>query len=275
MSRTYIRYELPTAITNSFSSSLVRYVEKLEQQQTWLVHGLQELYHRTIIDDEGCWPDHQLKPEFNDQLPIHDLLTYLGIIDKAKGERFEESPEALQYSLWRHDGMHIQEPSDSSSTSTQSPVICQLLPSDFTSMCSQGTMSPILPSFNSATQLNSIKHDFELVTETVAIDADISYLRCQEAMCMQSVPNTSTADSVSLGGPIWNGIGLFNEINPFYIESYGDLCLNDSTSPSGFISPMSMEYVQMNDCNDSFDLLNKEDSTDIFLDQETFSWARG
>jgi hypothetical protein len=136
-------------------------------------------------------------------------------------------------------------------------------------------MSPILPSFNLSMQLNSIKHDSELVTETVAVDADISYLQCQEALCMQGVPDPSTADSVSLGGPIWNGIGLFKEINPIYIESYGDLCLNDSIPSSASISPMSMEYVQMNDCNDSFDLLNKEDSTDIFLDQETFSCARG
>lgn len=84
----------------------------LEQQQAWLVHGLQKLYRRNI-DGEG-WPGDNLKLEPTGQPLTHDLLMRLGVLDGTK-ERFEENPESLQRDLWQH-GMQRQESSDGDSS---------------------------------------------------------------------------------------------------------------------------------------------------------------
>lgn len=97
-----------------------RYVEMLEQQQQWLVNGLQELYRRTR-DGEG-WPGEPLKTEANGHPLTHDLLTRLGALDQSKGERFEEDTEALQRDLWRQSQMQAQETSDDSSDVAYSPT---------------------------------------------------------------------------------------------------------------------------------------------------------
>lgn len=99
-----------------------RYVEMLEQQQAWLVSGLQELYRRTN-EGEG-WPGEPLKPEPNGHPLTHDLLTRLGALDRTKGEHFEENTEVMQQDLWRQNMgyMQRQESSDSSSESAQSPL---------------------------------------------------------------------------------------------------------------------------------------------------------
>ncbi|GKZ97227.1 hypothetical protein AnigIFM59636_011980 [Aspergillus niger] len=104
------------------------YVEILEQQQTWLVNGLQEMYRRTL-KGEG-WPGEPLKCEANGHPVTHDLLTRLGALDQAKRGRFEENTDTMQQDLWRHNAGHMrrQESSDGSSESAQSPII----PSCFT-----------------------------------------------------------------------------------------------------------------------------------------------
>lgn len=95
----------------------------LEQQQVWLIHGLQELYRRTT-EGEG-WPGEPLKCESNGHPLIHDLLTRLGALDHRKSEHFEESTEAMQQDLWRRNSGHMQhqDSSDSCSDHAQSPVI--------------------------------------------------------------------------------------------------------------------------------------------------------
>ena len=70
----------------------------LEQQQTWLVHGLQEMYRRAC-EGEG-WPGEPLRCEPNGHPLTHDLLTRLGALDHTKDERFEENPEIMQQELW-------------------------------------------------------------------------------------------------------------------------------------------------------------------------------
>lgn len=94
----------------------------LEQQQAWLVHGLQELYRRTS-EGEG-WPGESLKPEPNGHPLTHDLLTRLGALDQNKGEHFEENTELMQQELWRQNvgSMQRQESSDGSSESANSPT---------------------------------------------------------------------------------------------------------------------------------------------------------
>ncbi|KAJ5219821.1 hypothetical protein N7468_009025 [Penicillium chermesinum] len=94
------------------------YVEMLEQQQVWLVNGLQELYRRSL-EGEG-WPGEALK-----------------------GERFEENPEAMQQDLWRH-GMQRQESSDSSSE-PHSPARTR-----FSDAFSQQNLPPTPPAYHSS-----------------------------------------------------------------------------------------------------------------------------
>ena len=100
----------------------------LEQQQTWLVHGLQEMYRRAC-EGEG-WPGEPLRCEPNGHPLTHDLLTRLGALDHTKDERFEENPEIMQQELWKRNAMQRQDSSDASSESAQSPVVSSRFPSD-------------------------------------------------------------------------------------------------------------------------------------------------
>ncbi|KAE8422624.1 hypothetical protein BDV36DRAFT_279758 [Aspergillus pseudocaelatus] len=99
------------------------YVEMLEQQQTWLVNGLQELYRR-LLEGDG-WQGEPLEREANGQPLIHDLLTQLGTVDQSKHERLEESTDSMQQALWKNGAGHMQrqDTSDTSSESAHSPVM--------------------------------------------------------------------------------------------------------------------------------------------------------
>ncbi|KAH8688856.1 putative C6 transcription factor [Talaromyces proteolyticus] len=98
------------------------YVEMLEQQQVWLVNGLQELYRRA--HDGDAWTGEPLKLESNGHPLTHDLLTKLGALDHSKGEHFEENVDVMQHDLWRQNNgyMQRQESSDGSSDTAHSPV---------------------------------------------------------------------------------------------------------------------------------------------------------
>lgn len=112
------------SLTNIYyAADVSSYVEMLEQQQAWLVHGLQELYRRTA-DNQG-WPGEPLKCESNGHPLTHDLLTRLGALDQSKGDHFEENPDTMQQKLWRQKPaaqMQRQDSSDASSDGAQSPV---------------------------------------------------------------------------------------------------------------------------------------------------------
>ncbi|EED14081.1 C6 transcription factor (Fcr1), putative [Talaromyces stipitatus ATCC 10500] len=97
------------------------YVEMLEQQQIWLVNGLQEMYRRTQ-EGEG-WIGEPLKTEPNGHPLTHDLLTRLGALDHSKGEHFEDNVESMQQKLWQQNAglMQRQESSDGSSDIAHSP----------------------------------------------------------------------------------------------------------------------------------------------------------
>ncbi|KAJ5752980.1 hypothetical protein N7520_009897 [Penicillium odoratum] len=96
------------------------YVERLEQQQVWLVHGLQELYR--CLNEGKAWSGDHLDLEPNGHPLTHDLLTRLGALDHGKGDRFEENIEALQRDPWGGD-MRQESPNDSSHA--KSPVAPQ------------------------------------------------------------------------------------------------------------------------------------------------------
>ncbi|KAJ5624677.1 hypothetical protein N7510_000986 [Penicillium lagena] len=130
------------------------YVEMLEQQQAWLVHGLQELY-RQSIDGEG-WTGDRLKPEPNGHPLTHDLLTRLGALDHSKGEHFEENPDTMQQDLWRSNAGHMQrqESSDGSADSPQSPTSRSRFSSD---TFSQRQMPPTPPAYSPTARAPQIK----------------------------------------------------------------------------------------------------------------------
>lgn len=73
----------------------------LEQQQSQLVAGLQEMYRRSLVGHE--WTDSPL-PEVNGQPLTHDILAALNLLDAKHdspldGEGFEEDCEKLQSRL--------------------------------------------------------------------------------------------------------------------------------------------------------------------------------
>lgn len=78
----------------------------LEQQQVWLVRGLQEIYQRTP-HGQG-WVGDRLRTQANGHPLTHDLLTSLGVLDESEGERFEECSEATEQKLRAFASDHIQ-----------------------------------------------------------------------------------------------------------------------------------------------------------------------
>ncbi|KAF7526723.1 hypothetical protein PCG10_003790 [Penicillium crustosum] len=125
----------------------------LEQQQAWLVQGLQELYRR-IVEGEG-WPTDHMKLHPNGHPLIHYLLKRLGILDHGKGERFEEDPEALQQNLRRTNaGVQRQEFPEGESSTPRFTFV----PSHFSlGPFSQHTMMP-MPSTYIASNRTITKH---------------------------------------------------------------------------------------------------------------------
>ncbi|KAI5287351.1 hypothetical protein KEM54_006050 [Ascosphaera aggregata] len=79
----------------------IRYVEMLEQQQSQLVAGLQELYRR-MREGKG-WPGEPLQNLSNGHPLTHDILERLGALKPAKGSEevptFEEDLTAVQRKL--------------------------------------------------------------------------------------------------------------------------------------------------------------------------------
>lgn len=212
-------------------------MEMLEQQQAWLVHGLQELYRRSI-EGEG-WPGERLKTESNGHPLTHDLLTRLGALDHSKGERFEENPEAMQQELWQN-GMARQESTDSSADSPHSPIARSHFSSDAFSSHSQSqqTMPPTPPTYS------PIRQNSALMQQTVKMEPTMTTAptpQAQFAMSMQGVVNPLALQ----GAPQWPSN------HPGFIP-FDDLDLMGSADYTGFSfdepvpSPMFHRQMAMN-----------------------------
>ncbi|KAJ5594516.1 uncharacterized protein N7459_000724 [Penicillium hispanicum] len=213
------------------------YVEMLEQQQAWLVNGLQELYRRTT-EGEG-WPGDLLKPEPNGHPLTHDLLTRLGALDHRKGERFEENPEAMQQDLWRH-GMQRQESSDGSSESAQSPVARSRFSSDAFSQ-SQQTLPPTPPTYSPSAR--------------APIKSEPMPPNPQYALSMQGVVNPLALQ----GGPQqWpnNGFNPFDEMDMMTTTDYSNLSFDEPIPSPMFNRQMSMNCVSSTDYEEFNQFLN-------------------
>ena len=218
----------------------------LEQQQSWLVNGLQELYRRNI-EGEG-WPGEQLKLEPNGHPLTHDLLMRLGALDGSKGERFEENPEALQQDLWHTNaGMQRQESSVGGSDSPQSPVPRSRFSSD---AFSQQHMPPTPPTYSPSTRA-------PIKTEQPHQPQMPSTPQFAQPMSMQGVVNP-----LALQGPQqWpsNGFNPFDEMDLMSTADYSNMPFDDQQ----LSSPMFNRQVPMNCLSQGSYLDSKNDYEDF------------
>lgn len=100
------------------TNPLGRYVEMLEQQQSQLVVGLQELYSRILKRED--WPGDPLHDAGNGQPLTHDILERLGVLkheQRGSGHRFEEDFNVLQQRLYETGASPMLRRRSTSSTS--------------------------------------------------------------------------------------------------------------------------------------------------------------
>lgn len=212
----------------------------LEQQQAWLVHGLQEMYRRTT-EGEG-WPGDRLKLESNGHPLTHDLLSRLGALDRHRGEHFEENPEAMQQDLWRHD-MQRQESSDGSSERAQSPVARSRFSSDAFSQTQ--TLPPTPPTYSPASRA-PVKQG----RETLAAGSNPPF-----GMSMPGVVNPLALQG---GSQPWNhnAFNSFDEMDLMSTTDYNNLSFDDSSALPMFNRQMSMNCFPSSDYDEFNQFLN-------------------
>ncbi|GMF73405.1 unnamed protein product [Aspergillus oryzae] len=220
-----------------------RYVEMLEQQQAWLVYGLQELYRRTS-EGEG-WPGEPLKCEANGHPLTHDLLTRLGALDQSKGERFEESTESMQQELWKQNAGHMQrqDSSDGSSESAQSPV----LPTRFSDAFARQPLTP--PTFSPPLRQGpTIKTEPQIVPNTPSFIPPMAM-------------HGDVVNPLALQDPQqWpNSLGNFDDMDLMATADYNNLSFDDPVS-----SPMFNRQIPMN-CMSYMDAKNDYEDISQFL----------
>lgn len=204
-----------------------RYVERLEQQQSWLVHALQKLYRR-IIDGKG-WPGDRLHPESNAQSLTHDLLMRLGVIDDSKGERFVESTAALQQVLWRtNDGMQRQQSPHGSLDIAQSPAASSHLSADGFPMQRKQHTPPTYSSWMEA-----------------PINKEPNMSPTASSMCMQGAPSPLEDQAVQQ----WASecISPFDEVNMMTTGDYYP-CMINRQLPLDYNMPEGLYFSSTNDC---------------------------
>ncbi|KAJ5152888.1 uncharacterized protein N7482_009366 [Penicillium canariense] len=225
------------------------YVEMLEQQQAWLVNGLQELYRRSI-EGEG-WPGDLLKPEPNGHPLTHDLLKRLGALDHSKGERFEENPEAMQHELWRN-GMQRQESTDGSSDSPHSPLARSRYSSD--TFSSQQTLPPTPPAYSPT---HHVVHTQPQIKPEPAMSAAPAP-QPQYALSMHGVVNPLALQGAPQQWP--GNHGGFNPYDEMDMMSSADYAtfhhFEDPMPSSMFHRQMPMNCVPSSEYDDFKEFLN-------------------
>lgn len=215
----------------------------LEQQQTWLVYGLQELYRRTR-DGHG-WPGEPLKCEANGHPLTHDLLTRLGALDQSRGDHFEENTETMQQKLWKQKPGHMQrqESSDGSSESAQSPVGSTRFSDPF----GGHHLPPTPPSFSPSSRSTQppIKSESHLENPTYAAQ----------------VPMQGVVNPLALQDPQqWSSSGFspFDEMDLMGPNDYTGMSLDDQPLPS----PIYNRQIPLN-CMTSTPFMDKTEYEDF------------
>ncbi|KAJ5630620.1 uncharacterized protein N7484_010720 [Penicillium longicatenatum] len=203
------------------------YAEKLEQQQAWLVNGLQELYRR-INEGEG-WPGEHLKLKPNGQPLIHDILKRLGALDLVIGQRFEENTKLIQRRLWRRD-TQCHASADDSFTDMQSPVLHPYLSSDVSSQHSEPySLSKRIPMPDTSQGIAS------------SIQGDVS-------------PVTHQHEPKKWQGSSECAFNLFDELNMMPTPDYSNLVFDERIPPSIFSYQLPMDCIVPNEYEDLYQL---------------------
>jgi hypothetical protein len=225
----------------------------LEQQQVWLVNGLQELY-RKANEGEG-WPGEPLQVESNGHPLTHDLLTRLGALDHSKGEHFEENAEAMQHELWRQNVglMQRQESSDGSSDAAHSPMSHGT--SRFADAFNRHHLPPTPPTYSPSSRAQNLSIKTEFPTR-------MSALGNPAFATMMAGPNAINPLELQ-GEQTWsqNEYNAFDDIDMLgggpYTLSFDDQVQNSPMSFNGRQMPMnclptSVLYDPTDDFNQFF-----------------------
>lgn len=216
----------------------------LEQQQAWLVNGLQELYRRSL-EGEG-WPGEALKTEPNGHPLTHDLLTRLGALDHTK-DHFEEHPDSMQHDLWRN-GMQRQESSDGgSSEAAHSPARSRFSSDAFSQSQSQSQQMPPTPPAYSPSRAH-IKPEQPLNQAQQHQQHQQQQQQQQQqqyALSMQGVVNPLALQGQ--GPQSWNagaGGGGFNPFDEMDLMSSADYSMKfEDSMPSPMFNQMPLNCV--------------------------------
>ncbi|KKK14794.1 hypothetical protein P175DRAFT_0510407 [Aspergillus ochraceoroseus IBT 24754] len=226
------------------------YVEMLEQQQTWLVYGLQELYRR-INEGEG-WPGEPLKCESNGHPLTHDLLTQLGALDHNKNERFEENTETMQQELWKQNAGHMQrqDSSDASSDTAQSPVIPSYFSDPFAARTLPQTPTNTISPVTSRTEIPAIKSESQLTPNNPPFVTSISSMSMPSVVNPLALQNPQQWPNPSFGG--------FDEMDMMGAVEYGALTFDEPMPSPLFNRQLPLSCLMTGSYMD-----NKNDYEDI------------
>jgi hypothetical protein len=231
----------------------------LEQQQAWLVHGLQELYRRAN-GGEG-WPGEPLKTEPNGHPLTHDLLTRLGALDQSKGEHFEENTEAMQQELWRQNAgcMQRQESSDGSSDTAHSPIVNTDPSSRFADAVARHQLPPTPPNYSPSARAQPLSIKSEPTTMSQLSNPAYT-------AALSSVQGV--VDPVALQGPQWpqSTFSPFDEMDLMNTADYTTLSFDDQTQTTS--SPLFSRQMPMN-CLPSTAFFDPNDDFNQFLNANT------
>lgn len=134
----------------------------LEQQQIYLVNGLQELYHRLLKGEK--WQDKPLRCKSNRLPLIHDILTQLGALDQSKHEKFIENTDAMQQELWKKNIKPAQHQETDISKNAHSPITPPQLSNPFDSC----TLSQTPITFGIDSPQSITKSEQHMITQSPA-----------------------------------------------------------------------------------------------------------
>ena len=205
----------------------------LENQQSQLVTGLQELYRR-VQNGQG-WVGSPLKETSHGGPLTHDILERLGALKQGnhnEGERFEEDLVAMQQRLISNGAGYMQRSSfsDSDSETDQSPVFEQMPPRRPEVMSSFAGPNPFPPTPSASPYMRS-----------ASTSSGPSHLRFSQSATQQSAMNP-----VLLQRSTWTQPTVGFDDNMDFINQFETMPQLENLSPQMF--QQNLASPNMNDC---------------------------
>ena len=201
----------------------------LEQQQSWLVHGLQELYRRAIEGES--WSGDLLNAETNGHPLTHDILTRLGVLDRSKGEIFEEAPGITHHQESSNDTLEPHSPFGSSSFSSDTLSHREMPPTPPTYHTG--------PSFHTPIKFEPLSHSPQYGLPSQGVD---------DPLGLQPWPTN--------GFSSFDNVSLFDDMDMMITADYTSLSFNNHTASPMFNRQALMDSIASNDYEDFNQFLN-------------------